>query len=293
MKKKVLITGASGNVGRAVLSATATNAEVQLLAGVRDASTTIPGATPVFFDFLDLAQSTEALADLDVLFLLRPPQLTDIEGIFKPLIELCVRHQTKHILFLSVQGAERSKRIPHHKIERLISESGIPYTFIRPAYFMQNLTTMLKEDIVARDRIFLPAGKALFNWIDVGDIGKVVAKVIAGPEDFVKAELTLTSTRRIGFAETAALLSRATGRSIQYISPNLLRFILVKRKEGLDFSFIMVMIMLHFLPRFQKTPPLTQDFENIMELPPNTLEEFIMANKEQWERRSRSGGSAA
>ena len=47
-----------------------------------------------------------------------------------------------------MQGVEKNKIIPHHKIEKLIVVSKIPFTFLRPAYFMQNFTTTLSNDIL-------------------------------------------------------------------------------------------------------------------------------------------------
>jgi len=60
------------------------------------------------------------------------------------------------VVFLSVQGAEKSKVIPHNRIESLIIEYGMEYIFLRPGYFMQNLTTTLLPDIIKRRQIFLP-----------------------------------------------------------------------------------------------------------------------------------------
>ena len=104
------------------------------------------------------------------MFLLRPPQLTDDFGDF---IARAGRGGWRHIVFLSVQGAENNRFIPHHKTEQLLICSGLAYTLLRPAYFMQNFTTTLRADLVERHRIFLPAGRARFTLIDVDDISRV------------------------------------------------------------------------------------------------------------------------
>ena len=81
-------------------------------------------------------------------------------------------------MFLSVQGAERNLFIPHHKIERRLMSSGVPYTLLRPAYFMQNFTSMLHDELARRHRIFLPAGNARFTLVDVGDIARVAVMLL-------------------------------------------------------------------------------------------------------------------
>ena len=79
--------------------------------------------------FTDLATYRAALDGCDLLFLLRPPQISEVGKYFKPLIDMAKTCNIQHILFLSVQGVEHSSIIPHHKIEQLIVASKIPYTF--------------------------------------------------------------------------------------------------------------------------------------------------------------------
>ena len=91
-----------------------------------------------------------------------------------------------------MQGADRASFIPHAKIEKLILKSDIAYTFIRPSYFMQNLTTTLRQDIREKNKIFLPAGEAHFLWVDVDDIGKAIARVLEEPEKHLNRIYTIT-----------------------------------------------------------------------------------------------------
>ncbi len=62
---------------------------------------------------------------------------------------------------------------PHHKIEKIIRELEIPYTFIRPSFFMQNLNTTHQKDIKENHDLFIPAGKSKTSFIDTRDIGEV------------------------------------------------------------------------------------------------------------------------
>lgn len=59
----------------------------------------------VYFDFADEESMSQALKSIDVLFLLRPPQLTNVNKYFKSLIRIAVREKIDHSVFLSVQGA--------------------------------------------------------------------------------------------------------------------------------------------------------------------------------------------
>lgn len=285
--KKVLITGATGNVGLEVLSSLeGSDHHLELFAGVRDMELGNEKLTnfnirKVVFDFMNADTFSTALGGIDILFLLRPPQISDVKKYFAPLFDTAIKASVKHIVFLSVQGVENSKIIPHHKIEKLIKESKIPYTFLRPAYFMQNFTTTLQNDLVKNHRIYLPAGQAKFTLIDVSDIGSVAAKVLIQPQNHINKSYELTNNETLTFTEMAKKISNGIGKPIQFISPNLLQFFLTKRKENMPTMLILVMIMLHYFPRFQKTPKTTEWVKIITGQEPKSFEDFVLNNKNQ------------
>lgn len=281
---KVLITGATGNVGTAVLAALQNmDHALDVYAGVRnldaDKIKLAQYKTKFLqFDFTDISTYSTALGGCDVLFLLRPPQISEVKKYFQPMLETCVAQGVQHIVFLSVQGVESSSIIPHHKIEKLIVDSKIPYTFLRPAYFMQNFTTTLRDELVQKKQIFLPAGNAKFTLIDVRDIGAVAAKILIKNTLHINKSYELTNKEKLTFAEMAAKLSSVLGVKIQFISPNLIRFFLTKRKEKMPVMLILVMIMLHYFPRFQKEPAITDWVEKITGREAITFAQFIKDN---------------
>ena len=283
--KKILITGATGNVGFEVIkSLNKIPHTLQIVAGIRDFITDKEKLAAykigfVQFDFMDFATYKPALEGCEVLFLLRPPQISDTEKYFKPLIETAKEVGIKHIVFLSVQGVEKSTIIPHHKIEKLIVDSGIPHTFLRPAYFMQNFMGSLHNDLVVHHKIFLPADKAKFTLVDVRDIGEVAATILINTTKYINVAYDLTNNEKLTFKEMAIQLSEGLNTQITYESPNLLTFYWTKRKEKMPFMLIMVMIMLHYLPKFQKEPQNTEGVKNIIGREPITFGQFIKDNK--------------
>lgn len=274
--ERILITGPSGNVGSAILShfRPASGQELYLARRSKQGL----ARNEKYFDFEDPLGCTATLATVDVLFLLRPPHISDVKQYFEPLIDAAVRVGLKHIVFLSVQGADTISFIPHAKIERLIRDSGINYTFIRPSYFMQNLTTTLLPDI-RKGQIVLPAGKAGFLWVDVSDIGRAIAAVLADRSAHINRAYTITGDQILNFYEVASMIVRETGRPLRYLDMNPVRFYFYKRKEGLQKSFALVMILLHFLPRFQKPPAISDDLRLLSGSGPLRLEQFIRENR--------------
>jgi len=282
--KRILITGATGNVGMEVIkSLHKMDHTSEISAGVFDLvrekiKLQDYNITAVHIDFTDIKTVKAALQNCDVLFLLRPPQLSEVDKYFKPLVSWAASFGVKHIVFLSVQGVEKSKIIPHHKIEKLIVDSKISYTFLRPAYFMQNFISTLHNDLVNHNRIFLPAGNAKFTLVDVSDVGLVAAKVLTEIEKHVNKSYELTCNERLTFAEMATQLTSGLGRPIRFISPNLIKFYFTKRKDKVPRMLIMVMIMLHYLPRFQKQPRITDDVRRLLNREPNSFGQFIKEN---------------
>ena len=277
---EILITGTSGNVGQEIIKYFVPNESQIVYQATRNRNKL--KENELFFDFEDFPTTAKSLEGIDIVFLLRPPHISDVNTYFKPLIHIFKEKQVRHIIFLSVQGADKVSFIPHAKIEKMIIESGIAYTFIRPSYFMQNLSTTLLPDIKNHSKIFLPAGKAKFLWIDVADVGKAIACILANSVLHQDKAYTITGKELLDFSEVSHLLSQVLERKIIFESPNLLHFFMQKKKEGVASSFILVMIMLHYLPRFQKTPLISNDFERITHTAPMPLKDFIHRNLNLW-----------
>ena len=281
--KRILVTGATGQVGSAVIAALRDFDGIVVRAAVRDvARATVQWSgdarvQPVHFDFSDGASQDAALADCDSLFLLRPPQINDDFG---DLIERAAQHGVTHIVFLSVQGAERNRFIPHHRIEQRLMSSGMPYTLLRPAYFMQNFTSTLHGELARRHRIFLPAGNARFTLVDVDDIGRVAARVLAqsGTQHHGQA-YTLTSETPLTFQQMAGQLTAGLATPIRYESPSPWHFYRTLRRDGRAPGLILVLLLLHMLPRFTGTPPVTHTVAELTGQPPVEFAQFVAAHR--------------
>lgn len=280
--KRFLITGATGNIGFEVIRFLCKhNSSNKVIAAVRD----IEKAKKLFkdfpavefrqFDFEDTNSFEQSLTGIDRVFLLRPPHISNIDKFFKPLLKQIKLHNIHDIVFLSVQGAEKSKVIPHNKIEKLLKEFGFNTVFLRPAYFMQNLITTLLPDIKMKRTIVLPAGKARFNWVDVENIGEMAAIVLDRFAEYNQQSFDITGKENASFQEVVDLINTQIDDPIRYNNVNPFQFFVLKRKEGMPLGMILVMISLHFLPRFQKEPRISDWYHQITGKQPTDLKSFI------------------
>lgn len=280
--KNILITGATGNVGFEVIRfLTKNNSTNNIIAGVRN----INAAQKLFkdyssidfvnFDFEQPETFDNALKNIDTIFLLRPPHISNIEKYFVPLMAKLKEHELNEVVFLSVQGAEKSKVIPHNKIEKLIENCNLNHVFLRPSYFMQNLTTTLHKDIKNKRQIILPAGKAKFNWIDIENIAEIGSIILDNFSDYSNQTFELTGERNIDFYEVTDLINTIIKRPVSFSNVNPLKFYKTKKDEGMEKGMIIVMIMLHFLPRLQKEPVISNYYEQLTGKKPTALNDFI------------------
>ena len=287
--KRILITGATGNIGFQVIRFLYENkTENKIIAGVRNIDKgrqlfkNYPQLDYVKFDFENANSFDNTLENIDTIFLLRPPHIADIEMFFRPLISKIKEKGINEIVFLSVQGAEKSSVIPHNKIEKLIQKFDLNYIFLRPGYFMQNLTTTLIKDIQIRRQIILPAGKAKFNWIDVENIGEVAARMLEEFDSYKNRVIELTGNENENFQTVADLLSHTLDYNIAFVNANPFRFYKIKKEDGMQKSMIIVMIMLHFLARFQKEPKISAFYEKVTGKKPTTIKAFLEREKEKF-----------
>ncbi|KAI9010712.1 hypothetical protein DFJ74DRAFT_710944 [Hyaloraphidium curvatum] len=276
---RLLITGASGQVGSAVLDALASSAppDVEVLRAGRAAG---PGTRVL--DFEDASTWPPALEGVSGVFLLRPPHLADVPKIFAPFIRACEDAGVEHVVFLSVQGAENSPRIPHHGIEEALRSSNLKWTFVRPAYFDENLTSQFRNEIRDESSITLPSGRALFNWVDAADVGAMAAYALLHPGESAAKAWIVSGPENLDFSEVCRRLSAVLGRTVSFHNVNPVWYAWRLWRKGTSLSFIQVMLMLHFLPRFFPEPEISDDFLRVLGRAPNPLDRFLEENKGLW-----------
>lgn len=137
----ILVTGATGHVGKEVVKTLMQrNADFQVATRRRESK-------GVYFDFETPSSIKPALRGITKLFFLRLPHLADAKKYFQPVIDAAKEVGIKHIVFLSLLGVEKNAIVPHAKIEKIIKDSGIPYTFLRPSFFMQNLLSQHGDEL--------------------------------------------------------------------------------------------------------------------------------------------------
>ncbi|MFB7121560.1 SDR family oxidoreductase [Bacillus tropicus] len=270
----ILVTGATGNVGKEVVKELIKrNATFKVATRRRETE-------EVYFDFENPSSVKTALTSITKLFLIRPPHLADAKKYFQPVIDAAKEIGIKQIVFLSLLGVEKKPIVPHAKIEAIIKDSGIPYTFLRPSFFMQNLLSQHGDELRNEKIIEVPAGKGKTSFIDVRDIGEVAAKVLIEDGHRFKA-YTLTGSEALTYYEVAEIVSKETKENIIYTNPSIFKFRKRMIQKGLKNDFIMVMIGIYTTARLGLAKKITQDLEQLLEREPTNLKKFAHDYREQ------------
>jgi uncharacterized protein YbjT (DUF2867 family) len=282
---KTLITGVTGNIGHHLYHHFRKHGKMDTICGavsdVQRAKEKIPDIELRKLDFTNRETYEPALRNVNRLFLLRPPAIADIKKYIAPFLDVTKQKGVKHVVFLSLQGVENNPITPHHKIEKYILQIGIPYTFLRPSFFMENLTSTHRKEIIELSEIIVPAGKGKTNFVAAYDIAEVAYKALTEEGHLSKA-YELTGQQAYNYYEVADMLKQELRRPISYRAPSIIRFISHRREYGDPWAFIAVMVGLYTVARFGKAAGYSDTIEHILNRKPILLSQFIRDNKEKW-----------
>lgn len=289
----ILLTGPTGNVGAEVARLFAEDPQsppFRVAAhSVEATRAALPDGTPVVpFDYDDRGTWPAALDGVERLFLVFPlPSPRAVDARMTPLIDAAVAAGCRHVVYLTVPGADRQKIVPHHRVERHIEASGADHTFLRASFFMQNLHRRVSThgvDIAEHGEVFIPAGKGVTTFVDSRDVAEVARLALLDPQAHAGRAYTLTGQERLDFHQVARILTDVLGRPIRYTHPSLPRFWLRMRRRGVGLDTIAFMSIVYTLTRTGRNEPLTHELPELLGRPATTMRRFAQDARWRWEQ---------
>jgi uncharacterized protein YbjT (DUF2867 family) len=212
----VLVTGATGNVGAAVVrELLERGAEVR--AFVRDPAAELPGGVErAVGDFEDPSSIRAALDGVDRVFLSSAdgPRKVDHEAAV-----IDVAADAALIVKASTLGARVGSPLKpfdwNGRSEAHLRDSGVPWVVLASSFYMTNLLAAA-EPVRAQGILPAPAAEGRIAMIDPRDVGAVAATVLTGSGHEGRT-YRLTGPAALGYRDIAAELSKATGAGVQYV----------------------------------------------------------------------------
>lgn len=290
----ILVTGASGTVGRPVLEEVIKLGKPAkaLYRSAEDASNAPPGVATVIADFSDKASLANALKGVDAVYLVCSPipQLVELES---NVIDACKQSGVSHVVLNSALGAgDYPKSFPswHRKVEDKLKASGLAYTVLRPNTFMQNIVTYSASSIRALGAFYFAMGDARISFIDVRDIAAAAAKILTEPAGHTGKIYELNGPQALNYAEVAELISKFAGRPARFVDiPEE-----AQRKSMLDLAMPEWQVdALLDLQRYytveKKGAEISPVLEQILGRPAIRMEQYLNENKDAF--RSQAAGA--
>ena len=224
-----VVFGANGNTGKVVASTLLDRGEkVRVVA--RDASKVSQlaarGAEVVTADVENADSVAKALSGAKGVYLLVPPDMasTDLVGRGRTIVDAYVAALAKspvpHAVVLSSVAAQQPSGtgpivITHYAETNLPKVKGTTFTFVRAAYFMENILAnvgAMKGDGVLP--VFGGGESYPFPMIATHDIGVIAAEALLAPPQ-EHAWIELSGPKEYSFADAAAFASKALGREVK------------------------------------------------------------------------------
>ena len=236
MTHPILVTGATGTVGREVLKQlVAKGAAVRAFVRSVEKGDALKGPNvEIAIGDLDQPDTLDsAMTGIDKVFLLSPgdPRQVELQG---NAVRAAQRAGVKYMVKLAALGVAPESPFAlarwHAQTEKQIEESGMAYTHLHPHSFMQNFLGM--APMIAEGNLYAPMKDGRISLVDARDIAAVAAATLTEPGHEGKT-YDITGPEALSYADIAEKLSEVIGKKVTYvdISPE------VARKNMLDMGF--------------------------------------------------------
>lgn len=278
---RFLVTGPTGNVGSVVLrELVASGADVR---AATHSGGTVSGADAVRFDFLDASTWSAAFDDVDAMFVVRPPALGRPKTQMLPALAAARDAGVRHMVFLSLQGAEKNPVVPHAAVEKWLRSSGIGWTFVRASFFHQNLSTTHLSDVRDRSTLMVPAGHGATAFVDADDVGAVAAAALLDPGAHTGRAWTVTGGRALTYTQVADILTLELGRTVRYASPGVPAYIRHARGAlSMPWGMVAVTSAIYTTARLGMAAGLATDVRTVLGRDPIDFATFAHRERAVW-----------
>ncbi|UPT36788.1 SDR family oxidoreductase [Pseudomonas amygdali] len=279
MSGKILVLGATGNVGRPLVEALLAQGE-RVRAASRSGAA-VAGAEGVAFDLTAPTTFAAAFAGVDRAYVLQPTGHVDTKALLTPVIEALTARKIKVVL-QSVLGVDADDSIPYRQVELALEGSGTPYVILRPNWFSDNFHTLWKAGI-DHGQLAVPAGEGKTSFIDVRDIAHSAAAVLTTGR-FDGQAFNLTGPEALGYAQAASILSKHLGRTITYTAIDEAAFIAILTGAGVPQDYARFVASIFHPVREGWTAGVTDAVEALTGRKPYTLDAYVRDRAALWLR---------
>jgi uncharacterized protein YbjT (DUF2867 family) len=216
----IVVTGATGTIGRTLLTLLAPHGE-DVLAVSRQARDTpgLPGVRWTRGEVGDTSGLRTVIEGARAVFVLLPGELTSHGEDPRKLIDAVAAAGSERLVFLSSQIAgTRPRSASHsrlHEYEQAVRASGVGFTVLRPSGFASNALGWATT-IRAQRTVYAPFGNVALPGVDPDDIAAVAAAALV-EEGHAGRTYVLTGPEPVSPREQTAVIGAAIGQDLRFV----------------------------------------------------------------------------
>lgn len=213
----IAVTGVTGAVGGAVARHLADAGLPQrLLARTPSRAPALPDATVHEVAYGEHAASVAALTGVTTLLMVSAAEDEHRLAQHVAFVDAAAEAGVRHVVYTSFQGAAPHATFTlardHHATEERIRASGMAWTFLRDAFYIDFVSRLVGDDGVIRG----PAGDGRVAAVTRADVAEVAATSLRDPDAHASATYELTGPEALTMGEIAATVAAAQGRPVTY-----------------------------------------------------------------------------
>ncbi len=217
----ILVTGATGRIGRRVVQRLVADHEPVrvLVRSAQKAQRLLPNGIEIFEgDMAEYDVVHRAVDHTTAVLLVSPiaPNQVELQG---NVVTAAQATSRPYIVKISGLATAIDSKVDsghwHAETERQIQSCGLSHTFLRPLFFMQNLSFLLG---LARSEGVIRAGvgDAKIAMVDAEDIAEVATQLLVERRLLLNQAVTLTAENSVTYHDVASLLTQLLGRDVRY-----------------------------------------------------------------------------
>ena len=285
-QERILVTGASGVIGSELVKQLSDSDAIFRIGVHSNESANKLTKISRGGDFAEIDYEKPdtlsiACKDVDRVFLLiSGPQAVEHASRF---VNGAMKAGVRYIVKISHLRADAEPGVTitrlHRQVEKVIEESGIEFTFLRPNSFMQNFVDFYAQSIRSKNAFYVPGGNAKVSFVDVRDIASVAANILIdengnGEMTHIGRAYDITGPEALSYNRAAEILSKITNKKISYVNSTHTEARQGMREMGMDEWFINIALELYDSYRKGYASNISPAVESITGTKPRTFIEF-------------------